>query len=282
VLDTTTIRNICRAALAEDVGNGDVTTTATVPESLDAEGVIKAKQACCCAGLPVAEQVFKELEPTCMFACEVKDGDECKEGTTLARVKGKARTVLTGERTALNFLQRLSGIASMTAQYAAATGQGHTKILDTRKTTPGLRVLEKYAVKTGGGENHRFGLYDRVMIKDNHRLIAELEGPGAIQRAVKAAREKYPDLEVEVEADTLEQVTEAADAGADYILLDNMEDQEVQEAVDTVEGRSLLEASGGIYLERISSLAQTGVDFISVGALTHSAPAIDIGLDLKL
>ena len=283
MLDTAVVENICRAAIAEDVGSGDATTAAVVPEELTAEALIKAKEDCCCAGLQVAAQVFKELDPDSSFVCDVEDGNRCPAGTTLARVKGKARAILTGERTALNFLQRMSGIATLTSKYAEAVGAySTTKILDTRKTTPGMRALEKHAVKMGGGENHRFGLYDRVMIKDNHRLVAGLEGPDAIQRSVKSAREMYPALEVEVEADTLEEVSQAADAGADYILLDNMEDEEVREAVDIVEGRSVLEASGGIYLERIPALAQTGVDFISVGALTHSAPATDIGLDLKL
>lgn len=282
MLDTNTLRHLARAALAEDIGKGDATTDSMVPEALTATAVIKSGAACVCAGLPIAEQVFKELDPQCEFETAVEEGSRVEAGTTIARIKGKARAILTGERTALNFLQRLTGIATLTAEYADAATGYHTKILDTRKTTPGLRVLEKYAVKTGGGENHRMGLYDRIMIKDNHRLIAQLEGPDAITRAVSKARAEYPDLEVEVEADTLDEVRAAVEAGADYILLDNMEDEEVKEAVDIVEGRSLLEASGGITRERIPALAETGVDFISVGALTHSAPAVDIGLDLKL
>lgn len=282
MLDRNILRQIVNAALAEDIGKGDATTEAVVPESLHVTAVMKTRTDCICAGLPAAEQVFRELDPDCEFTVQADEGGHAKAGSTLARIRGRARAVLTGERTALNFLQRLTGIATMTGEYVAATSGYHTRILDTRKTTPGLRVLEKYAVKIGGGENHRFGLYDRIMIKDNHRLIAKLEGPDAIMRAVEQARTKHPELEVEVEADTLEEVQAATEAKADYILLDNMEDEEVEEAVDIVEGRCLLEASGGITLERIPALAATGVDFISVGALTHSAPAADISLDIKL
>ena len=188
--------------------------------------------------------------------------------------------LLTGERTALNFVQRLSGIATLTNRFVKAVGDHTTKILDTRKTTPGLRALEKYAVRMGGGQNHRFGLYDRIMIKDNHRALAAFQGPDPIPWAVKTCRKAYPGLEIEVEAEDMDQVEAAAKTGADYILLDNMANDEIAEAVRIVRGRALLEASGGITLERISALAAIGVDFISVGALTHSARAIDIGLDI--
>ncbi|MEI8080030.1 MAG: carboxylating nicotinate-nucleotide diphosphorylase, partial [bacterium] len=190
--------------------------------------------------------------------------------------------LLTGERTALNFIQRLSGIATMSRKYVDAVGVYSTRILDTRKTTPGLRLLEKYAVKTGGATNHRIGLYDRIMIKDNHRELATLEGPGGITRAVKASRKQYPNLEIEVEADTLDDVKEAVEAGVEYILLDNMPDQEMREAVKLIRGRSMTEASGGITLERIPAIAALGVDFISVGALTHSVRSVDIGLDIEI
>jgi nicotinate-nucleotide pyrophosphorylase (carboxylating) len=198
----------------------------------------------------------------------------------LAVVRGSARAILTGERTALNFVQRLCGIATLTRRYVEALGDCGTKILDTRKTTPGWRFLEKYAVRAGGGQNHRFGLYDRVMIKDNHRELAKLSGPDSIARAVSACRAAYPGLEVEVEADTLAEVQAAAAATVDYILLDNMSTEMMAEAVRLVGGRARLEASGGITLERLPGLAGLGLDFISVGALTHSAPAVDIGLDL--
>jgi nicotinate-nucleotide pyrophosphorylase (carboxylating) len=282
-LNPTAVQNLCRTALAEDIGAGDATTLAVVPENLEVTARLLAKQDCVCAGLPVAEAVFKELSKAVVFESVKQDGDFCAKGTVLARVTGPARAILTGERTALNFLQRISGIATLAKQYVDAVGSNSkTKILDTRKTTPGLRMLEKYAVAMGGAENHRFGLYDRVMIKDNHRMLAAIDGPFGITRAVKACREKYPDLEVEVEADSIEEVEEAVEAGADYILLDNMTDEEMVEAVELVAGRSLLEASGGITLERIADLAKIGVDYISVGALTHSAAAVDISLDIQM
>ncbi|MCF7855924.1 MAG: carboxylating nicotinate-nucleotide diphosphorylase [Candidatus Pacebacteria bacterium] len=282
MLNPNTIRTICRAALTEDVGSGDVTTLSVVPPTLEVRGVLTTRESCVCAGLPVAEAVFRELDSSCHWEPQAEEGESCGPGRILGHVTGRARAVLTGERTALNFLQRLSGIATLTRQYVDAVGRHAVKILDTRKTTPGLRVLEKYAVTKGGGENHRFGLYDRVMIKDNHRLMASLEGPGGIRRAVKAARDVCPDLDVEVEADTLDDVEEALAAKADIILLDNMTDDEMRAAVEMAAGSCLLEASGNITLERVPDVAATGVDFISVGALTHSPPAIDIGLELKL
>ena len=282
MLNRTALINLCRQALAEDIGSGDATTERVVPATAVTEGTLVTREECSCAGLPVAETVFAELDPTMSFEPLVQDGDRCVPGQKLAVIAGSARTLLTGERTALNFLQRLCGIATETRRYVDAVGAGNTKILDTRKTTPGLRALEKYAVAMGGGTNHRFGLYDRVMIKDNHLAIARLEGVGAIARAVEACRERSPDLEIEVEADTLDDVVAAAEAGADYILLDNMSNDEMSEAVRLADGRSLLEASGGITLERIPAIAGLGVDFISVGALTHSARAVDISLDIAI
>lgn len=269
-----------RAALAEDVGGGDATTLAVVPERLESAAFLQTREACVVAGLPVAAAVFRELDPACCFEPLLPEGQPAAANQVLAQVTGRARALLTGERTALNFLQRLCGIATMTRKYVDAASGTRARILDTRKTTPGLRFLEKYAVTCGGGQNHRFGLYDRIMIKDNHRELASLEGPGGIRRAVAAARLAYPSLEVEVEADTLDDVTEAAEAGADIILLDNMTDGEMAEAVRRIGGRALTEASGGITLERIPAAAATGVDFISVGALTHSVRSIDIGLDI--
>lgn len=281
-VEPSVIRSICQQALDEDMGCGDATTLAVVPEGVVIEALFNTREGCVCAGLEVVETVFQLLDCECVLKRLVADGDYCPEGTLLAKIEGPARAILTGERTALNFLQRLSGIATMARTYVEALGDSECQILDTRKTTPGLRLLEKYAVSAGGATNHRMGLYDRVMIKDNHRELASLEGPGGIGRAVAACREKYPDLDVEVEADTLSEVAEAADAGADYILLDNMTNETMSEAVKVVAGRSKLEASGGITLERIASIGETGVDFISVGALTHSVKAIDIGLDIKL
>lgn len=280
MLTQTAIESTCRQALAEDMGSGDATTLAVVPDNLEVSGAIVARQKCVCAGLRVAETIFRQLNPASVFETSVEDGDLCEAGTVLARITGRARAVLTGERTALNFLQRMSGIATLTRQYVDAVGKHETKILDTRKTTPGLRVFEKYSVTCGGGVNHRMGLYDRVMIKDNHREIARMDGPDGISAAVRRCREHYPKLEIEVEADTLDEVRAAAEAGADYILLDNMSTEDVETAVLTVGGAALLEASGGITLERIPELAKTGVDFISVGALTHSPAAADIALDL--
>ncbi len=281
MLNRSMLQNICRNALAEDVGSGDATTLAVVPPELEISAEMVTRQDCVCAGLPVAECVFKQLDPACVFEPLVQDGDRCGKGCVLARITGKAQAILTAERNALNFLQRLCGIATVTRRYVDAIAQGSkTKVLDTRKTTPGWRMLEKYAVKMGGGTNHRFGLYDRIMIKDNHRELAKLLGPDSIQRAVAACRAKYPKLEVEVEADTLEEVRAAIDAGAEYVLLDNMDNETVQKAIQLAAGRTKLEASGGITLERITRLSELGVDFISVGALTHSAPSVDIGLDL--
>jgi nicotinate-nucleotide pyrophosphorylase (carboxylating) len=279
-LSRSRIENVVRAALAEDVGSGDATTLAVIPESLETVAHLRTRESCVCAGLPVAEAVFRELEDGVSFDALVTEGQLCPAGTTLARVTGQARTLLTAERTALNFLQRLCGIATMTRRYVDAVGSHKTKILDTRKTTPGLRFLEKYAVMAGGGQNHRMGLYDRIMIKDNHRELACLSGPGGIQRAVKASRRQYPSLEVEVEADSLEDVRDALDASADIILLDNMTDSEIRDAVKMIAERALTEASGGITLERIPAIAAAGVDFISVGALTHSVRSIDIGMDI--
>ena len=282
MLNPAMVRNVCRAALAEDVGSGDATTLAVVPDDLEVTATMVAKQACVCAGLPVAKAVFLELDPDAVWGAWSREGEQCGRGKTLARVTGKARALLTAERTALNFLQRLCGVATLTRAYVDAVRPHKAKVLDTRKTTPGLRALEKYAVTAGGGQNHRSGLYDRVMIKDNHREIAGLEGPGGIHRAVKACRQMWPSLEVEVEADTLTDVENAIGAGADIILLDNMSDDEMTEAVQLVAGRALLEASGGITLARVPDVAATGVDFISIGALTHSAPSVDISMSIDL
>ena len=281
MLNPTMLRNLCRVALAEDVGSGDATTLAVVPEGLEISAKMVTRQDCVVAGMPLAETLFHELDSTLCFEQCVEDGTQCVKGQVLAWITGSARSVLTGERTALNFLQRYSGIATQTRRYVDALGDSPTRILDTRKTTPGLRALEKYAVCMGGGTNHRFGLFDRVMIKDNHRELAKLSGPDSIARAVAACREKYPQLEVEVEADTMEEVRAALEARAEYILLDNMTNEQMAEAIALREGYpSKLEASGNITLERLPGLAGLGLDFISVGALTHSVPAVDIGLDI--
>lgn len=282
MLNRSQVLNLVRAALAEDIGSGDATTLAVIPADLQTTAAMVTRQDCVCAGLPLAEMIFEDLDSGLAFEALVADGTACQAGQTLATIHGSARAILTGERTALNFLQRLSGIATLTRRYVEALGECRTRILDTRKTTPGLRLLEKYAVRMGGGQNHRFGLYDRIMIKDNHRELARFAGPDAIRRAVDACRRAYPDLEVEVEADSLEDVQAAAEAGAEYILLDNMSDDDMAEASRINAGRARLEASGGITLKRLPGLARLNLDFISVGALTHSAPAVDIGLDIEI
>ena len=264
-------------ALAEDVGHGDLTTAAVVPPGTKARAVFVARERGVVAGLPVAELVFRCLTSDVEFRTLVPDGQEVAAGGVLAEVAGNARALLTGERTALNFLQRLSGIATLTARLAALVRPYGVRLADTRKTTPGLRVLEKYAVRVGGGYNHRFGLYDGVLIKDNHIRLA-----GGVRQAVARVRGCAPHtVRVEVEVEDLAQVAEALEAGADAILLDNMDPPTMAEAVRLVKGKCLVEASGGINEENIEAVAQTGVDVISVGALTHSARALDISMEIQ-
>jgi nicotinate-nucleotide pyrophosphorylase (carboxylating) len=272
---------IIRRALAEDVGAGDVTTLATVPADAVAGALMVAREPLVVCGLPVAEAVFKEVSQKIEIERQAEDGARANRGQTLLRLRGPAGAMLTAERVALNFVQRLSGIATLTARFVEAVAGTRARILDTRKTTPGLRQLEKYAVTCGGGTNHRAGLFDRVLIKDNHLASLRLEPPNAIEAAVRRARAKYPKLELEVEADTLEQVEQALLAGADVILLDNMSNEDLRAAVWLVNGRAQTEASGGVSLSSVRAIAETGVDFISVGALTHSARAVDIALDFE-
>jgi len=280
-IDRARMRTLVRLALDEDLGErGDVTSDAVVPADLAATALLVAREDCVCAGLAVAEAVFQAVDPGIALRANVHDGDHCPSGTVLAEATGPARGLLTAERTALNFLQRLSGIATASAEAVRLAGR-NLRILDTRKTTPGWRNLEKYAVACGGADNHRVGLHDRVLIKDNHRELAGLAGPGGIQRAVAAARALHPDLLVEVEADTLDDVDEALAAGADWILLDNMSDDEMAAAVRRVAGRAKLEASGGIGPRRLPAIARLGVDAVSLGAITHSARAVDIAMDIR-
>ncbi len=263
-------------ALKEDVGSGDVTTNSIVPADHTVTGLIIAREEGIVAGLPVAEAVFRRLDPGLCFSFLAQDGEQAEDGRPLARIEGNARAVLTGERLALNFLQRLSGIATYVNRLARLIAGCKAKIVDTRKTAPGLRVFEKYAVRVGGGGNHRFGLYDAVLIKDNHLKVA-----GSITRAVQLARAQVPfTMKIEVEVENLDQVQEALAAGADIIMLDNMDPAVMREAVNIVAGRALLEASGRITETNILAVAEAGVDFISVGALTHSARALDISLEL--
>jgi len=281
MLRASEIRAAVRAALAEDIGSGDVTSLAVVPSGMRAVAVMRAREPMVVAGLAFAEAAFRGLSRQVRVQRVARDGQHVKAGDVLLRVRGPARAVLGAERVALNFVQRLSGIATLTARFVAAARGTRACILDTRKTTPGWRRFEKYAVRCGGGRNHRFGLFDMILIKDNH--LAALRGahPDPIAAAVRAARERFPGLRVEVEADTLVQVREAVHAGADMILLDNMTPRQLRAAVRLVAGRAKTEASGGVTLRNVRAIARTGVDFISVGALTHSARAVDIGLDFE-
>ena len=265
-------------AFEEDIGIGDITTEATVPPTQGGIGTLLAKSDGIVAGLPVAERVFAKLDETLLFRALVNDGDAVKAGTPIAEVQGSAKTILIGERTALNFLQRLSGIATLTAQFVTAVADYDTKIVDTRKTAAGWRAVQKYAVHVGGAQNHRFGLYDGVLIKDNHIVAA-----GGIGNAVRRARQVVPHTaKIEVEVETLDQVDEALEAGADILLLDNMSPSIMKSVVHEVGDLAVTEASGGITLEQVTTVAATGVNLISVGALTHSAMPMDISLTLTL
>jgi nicotinate-nucleotide pyrophosphorylase (carboxylating) len=274
-MDPALYREIVRRALAEDLGWGDVTTEATVPADLRAKGVILAKSSFVLAGLDVAAEVFLQLDPGCAFDRRKKDADRCEPGDVVAEVRGGAAAMLTAERTALNFLQRLSGIATVTRRFVEAAG-GRITVLDTRKTTPTLRALEKYAVRAGSGTNHRSGLDDGVLIKDNHIRLA-----GGVAEAVRRMKADDPEMPIEVEAQSIEQVDEALAAGADIVLVDNLPIETIREAVRRAHGRAKVEISGGVTLERLPELAKTGATYVSVGALTHSAPAADLSFELE-
>ena len=280
-LSAAEIRRAVQLALAEDIGSGDATTLATVPANAKAKAVLRARELLVVAGIEFAESAFKQLSPKIKTEKKFSDGMQANAGDTLLTISGPARAILTAERVALNFVQRLSGVATLTSQFVAAIKGTRAQILDTRKTTPGWRRFEKYAVACGGGCNHRIGLFDMVLIKDNHLAALRNEKPNAIAAAVARAREMFPKLKIEVEADTLEQVEQAVNACADFILLDNMDLKQLRMAVKIVRGRVKTEASGGINLETVRAIAGTGVDFISVGALTHSARAVDVGLDFE-
>ena len=275
------IRRAVQLALAEDTGSGDATSLATVPPEARASAVMRAREPLVVAGLALAEAAFHELAPQVRLTRAAQDGERVAAGQTLLAVAGPARALLGAERVALNFVQRLSGIATLTARFVEAVQGTRAEILDTRKTTPGWRRLEKYAVTCGGGRNHRLGLFDLVLIKDNHLATLRHAWPNPIAAAVQRARAAYPQLKVEVEADTLEQVDQALAAGADCILLDNMDAAQLRLAVQKCGGRRPTEASGGVSLATVRAIAESGVDFVSVGALTHSARAVDIGLDFE-
>jgi nicotinate-nucleotide pyrophosphorylase (carboxylating) len=274
-MDPSAYRDLVRRALEEDVRGGDITTNATVDASLTAHGVFLAKTDCIVAGLDVALDAFRQLDPGVRVAVARTDGTRCLPGDEIATVTGSARALLVGERTALNLLQRLSGIATRTRQFVDAA-HGRITILDTRKTTPLLRALEKYAVRIGGATNHRFGLFDAVLIKDNHVALA-----GGVAAAIDRVRATQPGTPIEVEVQTLNELDEALAARVDAILLDNMTTDDIHAAVARVRGRAKVEISGGVTLDRISDLAATGADFVSIGALTHSAPAADISFKIE-
>jgi nicotinate-nucleotide pyrophosphorylase (carboxylating) len=275
-LEPALYREIVRRALAEDLGWGDVTTEATVRPDLTARGVILAKSPCVIAGLAVAAEVFRQLDPVVTFTPLARDGQRCAPGDAVADVRGRAAAMLTAERTALNLMQRMSGIATLTRQFVDAAA-GRITVLDTRKTTPTLRPLEKYSVRAGGGTNHRSGLDDGILIKDNHIRLA-----GGIAEAVRKMRAAGQEMLIEVEAQDLQQVDEAVDAGAAIILLDNLPIDQIKEAVRRIAGRAEVEISGGVTLDRMAELAQTGATYVSVGALTHSAAAADLSFELEL
>lgn len=273
-LDFNRVDRIIEYALREDLGDGDVTTNSLATEKEDSKAVIRAKAKGVIAGLPIAKRVFQKLDPTVVCVDNISDGENIKPGDILSEINGGTRAILSGERLALNILQRLSGIATLTSKYVKAVEGLPVKILDTRKTAPGLRILDKYAVSVGGGFNHRFGLFDGVLIKDNHIAIA-----GGISEAVAVIRKRYKQkFKIEIETADMDQVKEALIAGADIIMLDNMNPEQMRKAVRLIDRNALVEASGGITLRNVRDVAETGVNFISVGALTHSAPALDIGL----
>ena len=282
MLITAQIQNLIDAALAEDVGNGDPTTDILVPPGLAGRAALVAKRDGVLAGVDVAAAVFTRFDPSLSARALMVDGDDVSAGDRLAEIAGGVSSILKAERTAVNFLQRMCGVASETRRYVNAARGFRAQIVDTRKTTPGLRALEKYAVSVGGARNHRRNLSDGILIKDNHIQALAMRG-GGVGDAVKIAAARAPHtLKVEIEVDTLAQLREALEAGADMILLDNMSADEMREAVEIVDGRAVLEASGGVTLDAVADIARTGVDIISVGALTHSAPSLDISLDLAI
>lgn len=275
-LDKSEIKKIIKRALKEDIAKGDITTNAIISKKAKSIGRFLVKSDGVICGLPIAKMVFKELDKNISFKMFYKDGDFVKAGTIAAEIKGSEKALLTGERTALNFMQRLSGIATMAHSYAEKLKGTSAQLLDTRKTVPGLRMLDKYAVKKGGGKNHRIGLFDMVLIKDNH-----IKAAGSITKAVSLIRKNYGNkFKIEVETKNIDEVREALETKADIIMLDNMDKEIMTEAVKIINGNAKTEASGNITIDNIAEVASTGVDFISVGALTHSVKALDISMKI--
>ncbi len=276
VLTDRQIDDVVKMALAEDLGDaGDITSQSVIAEGTRCTGIIVSREAGTIAGLPVVRRVFDLVDAALTFKTLVGEGAHLQPDQTIAEIEGSARSILAAERTALNFLQHLSGIATLAYKFHKAVGDMPVNILDTRKTIPGLRSLEKYAIRVGGGQNHRFGLFDGILIKDNHLRLA-----GSIEQAVSSARRRFPGEAIEVETENLTQVKEAIEAGADVIMLDNMALGQIEEAVKLVGGRAIIEVSGGVNLERIGQIARTGVDRISAGVLTQGAPPLDLSLEI--
>ncbi|GAB4117366.1 MAG: carboxylating nicotinate-nucleotide diphosphorylase [Roseiflexaceae bacterium] len=277
-----TIRAIVDRALEEDIGTGDLTTLAVIPAEAQAEATLVMREAGIICGLPVLQSVFHAVDPHLQITLPLREGSQVQRGDCVAMISGSARSILTAERVALNLIQRMSGIATLTSAYVAAIQGTKARVLDTRKTTPGLRVLEKYAVRVGGGTNHRFALYDGIMLKDNHLAMLATHGTSLTEAIQRAKAAVGPMVRVEVEVESVAEAVIAAEAGASMILLDNMPPAQMAEAVRLVAGRAEIEASGGITLATIRAAAESGVDYISVGALTHSARALDISLDMNV
>ena len=275
------VQDLIRRALEEDVGTGDVTTLSVVPEHLEGKAVILSRGDYVAAGLDVAAAAFQQVDPRIRCRAEVEEGQRVASGQNLLTVEGPIRGILTGERTALNFVQRMTGIATRTRQFVDKVSRYGVRILDTRKTTPTLRVLEKYAVTCGGGTNHRMGLYDMVLIKDNHRRLWQAAGIRNLQGAVAAARARFPGVPVEVEVESEDELRDALRAEPEWVMLDNMPPDLMRRCVAVCARRCKLEASGGVTLETVEAVAATGVDAISIGGLTHSAPAADLSLELE-
>jgi nicotinate-nucleotide pyrophosphorylase (carboxylating) len=271
------IKRIIDLAIDEDIGAGDITTDNLVTPDLPGKGIIIAKEQLVIAGLGVAKEVFLRFDPDIVFEPDYKDGDIIEKGKIVINIEGKLSALLKGERTALNFLQRLSGIATNVRSFVNELGNSSVRLVDTRKTTPGLRILEKYAVMAGGARNHRTGLYDGVLIKDNHIAVC-----GGIKNAVERVRKKISHLvKIEVEVSNLAEVTEALDAGADVIMLDNMDIQQIKESIGLIKGKAIVEVSGMVKKSALKKLAETGVDIISVGALTHAARSVDLSMRIS-
>jgi nicotinate-nucleotide pyrophosphorylase (carboxylating) len=274
------IRQIVQTALEEDLGFGDLTSSALLSPDMIAKAQIMAKQAMVVAGMTVAEEVFHQIDDTLTVKFHQRDGDWVGANTRILTITGNAQSLLQAERVALNFIQRLSGISTITHQFCHAVHNHSVKIADTRKTTPGLRTLEKWAVRLGGGVNHRFSLHDGILIKDNHLMVLSAHKM-SLSQACRIARQKAPHgLRISVEVESMEQVHQAIQGKADVILLDNMSPSKIQEAVETIKGKALVEVSGGITMNNIRDIAKTGADIISIGALTHSAPAMDLSMDI--